>query len=294
MGSDVFTTVIKVLASISAMYMCLSPSTSLYKIHKQRSTGLASVVPLVALWACSHMWFLYGYVTDDVFPLMVTYIIGDVADILFIAVFYRWCSAKRKVIQAFVIALIINAIVTLYAVLGKRGLLGQSFSGVKVVVGSFATASSILLYASPFATISLVVKSKSSASIPFAMVLVGLVNNTLWIIYGFLLHDPLLIIPAVISLTIGTIQFVLYFCYQPKRQKPGAGNASVEVLPDVLPAQAPQSATVGEKNLTSSVVLPMEGELKLPELDVDRLEAAYSEVRSPSTMTAVPLAPTKQ
>lgn len=54
--SDTFLLVIKVLASLSALYMCVSPSTSLYKMHKKRDTGEVSIIPLVALWGCDHMW----------------------------------------------------------------------------------------------------------------------------------------------------------------------------------------------------------------------------------------------
>lgn len=56
--ADHFELTIKILASISALYMCLSPSSALHKIHKQRSTGQTSIIPLVALWVCDHMWYV--------------------------------------------------------------------------------------------------------------------------------------------------------------------------------------------------------------------------------------------
>ena len=51
-----FLLAIKVLASLSALYMCLSPVTAILKIHQLKTTGVTSVVPLVALWACNHLW----------------------------------------------------------------------------------------------------------------------------------------------------------------------------------------------------------------------------------------------
>lgn len=50
--------VIQILASLSALYMCVSPSASMYQIHKQKSTGQTSIIPLVALWACDHIWYV--------------------------------------------------------------------------------------------------------------------------------------------------------------------------------------------------------------------------------------------
>lgn len=212
-----FLLIIKVLASLSALYMCFSPSTSIYRIHKSQDTGTASIIPLVALWACNHMWMLYGYVNHSTFPLLVTYAVGDVLSVLFIAVYYRWSSEKSRVLKFSLLTLVINAIVAVYAVLGMKGVLGQSEYGLQMCVGVVAIASSILLYASPFSAISLVIQTKSSASIPITMVFVGVGNNALWIIYGLLIHDMLLVIPTVVSIMLGLVQVVLYVVYHPKR-----------------------------------------------------------------------------
>jgi solute carrier family 50 protein (sugar transporter) len=56
MSSGTFVTIIRVLSSMSAMYMCLSPTPTILKIRKTKSTGPVNVVPLAALWACNHLW----------------------------------------------------------------------------------------------------------------------------------------------------------------------------------------------------------------------------------------------
>lgn len=58
MSGGIFLTVIQVAASLSALYMCFSPSTDLYRIHKRQDVGDASVLPLAALWVCNHMWYV--------------------------------------------------------------------------------------------------------------------------------------------------------------------------------------------------------------------------------------------
>ncbi|GLD92599.1 hypothetical protein PINS_up001158 [Pythium insidiosum] len=231
--SDTFVLVIKVLASLSALYMCLSPSTSIYRIHKKRTTGPASAVPLVALWGCNHLWMLYGYVTDNVFPLMITYIVGDITSILFITVFCVYAPNRRFVLKTTAAMFLINAAVTIYVVLAKRGVIHQSVNQRNLVMGCIAIASSIFLYASPFATIKHVIRTKSSASIMFSMVMVGIVNNSLWIIYGFLISDAFLVVPTLINVVIGLVQLALYIVYHPKRQKAGAPTApSTAVIPE--------------------------------------------------------------
>lgn len=62
MGGGAFQTVIQVAASLSALYMCFSPSTDLYRIHKRQDVGEATVLPLAALWVCNHMWYVRIYV----------------------------------------------------------------------------------------------------------------------------------------------------------------------------------------------------------------------------------------
>lgn len=37
---------------------------------------------------------MYGYLSDNIFPLFATYLFGDVVSVLYIAVFYRCCSEK--------------------------------------------------------------------------------------------------------------------------------------------------------------------------------------------------------
>ncbi|TMW67850.1 hypothetical protein Poli38472_007522 [Pythium oligandrum] len=225
MGGPVVT-VFKVLASISAVYMCFSPSKAMYRIHKQRSTGVMSVVPLIALFVASHACLLYGYTSDNYFPIFTTYLIGDLASVAFTIVYFRYSNDRRNVLKLSAIALFLCAILTTYAVLGKNGKLGHSPRTVDQVVGYINVATAIVMYTSPFSTIMLVIRTKSAESVPFAMVLVGLLNNTLWAIYGFLIMDVIVIAPCVASVVIGLIQVVLYFIFHPKKRT--AGGIEIE------------------------------------------------------------------
>lgn len=231
----VFLTVIQVLASLSALYMCLSPTTDMYRMHKLRDVGQASVMPLAALWVCNHMWMLYGYVTDDLFPLLVTYAVGDVLGVIFLAIYYRWSKQRTYVLKVAAAALIINALVAVYVVLGKTGALPQSSSSFNLAVGYIAIASSLVLYSSPLSTIKLVIQTKSSESIPAPMIITGVINNTLWVIYGILLKDIILILPTAINIVLGAVQVMLYVIYHPKRDTNTAPCAVIQPLEILTP-----------------------------------------------------------
>ncbi|DAZ94689.1 TPA: hypothetical protein N0F65_000004 [Lagenidium giganteum] len=254
-----FLVVIKVLASLSALYMCFSPTPAIYRIHKTRSTGHVSIIPLVALWGCNHIWMLYGYVTDDLFPLLVTYAIGDVLCLIFVAVYFRWTTERKYVAKVCAFAFICNLLPTIYAVVGMQGYTYQPKHDVQQITGFIAIASSVILYASPFSAISHVIKTKSNESIPILMVIVGAANNTLWIVYGYLVSDLLLIIPTSFNAVLGVIQMTLYGFYHPKvrgsRIVNGSGGPRAVVSPkDLLPV----SYTTGtrEAPVAPAAVIP--------------------------------------
>lgn len=48
--------VLKLLASVSSVFQCLSPLPSLYEAHKTRDIGELSLLPLVMLCSVCHIW----------------------------------------------------------------------------------------------------------------------------------------------------------------------------------------------------------------------------------------------
>lgn len=172
---------------------------------------------------------LYGYVTDNIFPVLATYAIGDALSVVFLAVYIRWATERRAVMKTCFIALLCNAVVTVYVVLGKNGGFPQSQQTMTLVVGIVAIASSLALYASPLAAIKVVLQTRSSASLPFAMILAGAINNLLWVVYGALIHDLFLIVPSSVNAALGLVQVALYGVYHPSHF--AAGDAVVPVMP---------------------------------------------------------------
>ncbi|KAF1789354.1 SWEET sugar transporter [Phytophthora cactorum] len=192
MGAS-FEDVMRVVTTVSALYMCASPSSAVFRIHRHRNVGSASILPFTTLWVCNHIWMLYGYVTGNLFPVFTTYAIGDALS----------SSSLR--------------LVTMYVVLGMNGAFQQSQHTMTLVVGIIAVASSLALYASPLAAIKVVLQTRSSASLPFAMILAGAINNLLWVVYGFLVFDLFLIVPSSVNASLGLVQVALYGVYHPSR-----------------------------------------------------------------------------
>lgn len=49
--------VIKILASVASMALCLSPAPSTYTIHRQQKTGDVEFLPLATFFLCCHEWY---------------------------------------------------------------------------------------------------------------------------------------------------------------------------------------------------------------------------------------------
>ena len=173
------------------------------------------MVPYWVFWGHGCIRMLYGYVTHDVFPLMVTYAVGDVLSIGFLAVYFKYSTERTKVLKLSLVTLVICVVVTLYAIFGRYV---QPEGQAADIVGFIAIASSVILYSSPLTAIKRVLREKNAESLPFPMIVIGIVNNTLWIIYGFLIMDVLLVVPTCINVVIGTVQFVLCIVYSPSRR----------------------------------------------------------------------------
>lgn len=233
--------IVKVLASLGSMALCMSPVPSTYRIYTAKSTGETVLLPLVTFWMSCHIWYvahctcflksnsmltmlhnanrtLYGYVTADVFPLAITYGFGDFMGLVYMGVFYRYTLQKRAAQKLIGLATVFVVAMTVYSVLGMEGVLGQSKDVVKTAFGYITTICSVLMYTSPLATLRRVLQTKNSASIPVALCLAGCVGNTLWVIYGLMQADVFLWGTALFCAMFALLQVVLYLVFPPREE----------------------------------------------------------------------------
>lgn len=160
---------------------------------------------------------VYGWITDDVFPLFVTYLIGDICSVLYISIYYRYTQQKAYASKVVLSAALVISIISIYTILGKAGVTGQSSHDVNNVVGYVTAFGSVALYTSPFETIVRVLTTKSGASIPVLMCLCGCVSNSLWVVYGLVENDMFVFGLGVFCAFFALVQVVLYVVYNPNK-----------------------------------------------------------------------------
>ncbi|KAF1328182.1 Mtn3-like protein, partial [Globisporangium splendens] len=207
--------ILKALASLCSLAMILSPVPELYRSRKRKHTGEMAIMPLIGLWVNSHMWMVYGLVTSNIFPLFVTYVVGDVCSVFYISIFYRYTKEKAYTLKAIVFGIVVLAAFTTYTILAKAGITGQSSHSVEQVVGYITALGSVAPYVFPLETIALVLRTKSAASIPVLMCLCGAIGNALWITYGLLIDDMFVFGLGIPCGLFALVQVVLYIVYNP-------------------------------------------------------------------------------
>lgn len=174
---------------------------------------------------------------------MTTTVFGCVMALVYIAIFLMATNDTQKAVKLCGLGAVPVVLFTAYAVLARVGVTGQSNSSTGDVFGYLSLLVSIGFYASPFATIREVLRSKNAASIPIALCTAGTIGNSLWTLYGLAQSDWFIFLPNVVCVLIGVAQILLYVKYNPIRQ--GASDNAAAVVNVVLSPTSKQSQQLG-------------------------------------------------
>ncbi|EGZ22862.1 hypothetical protein PHYSODRAFT_554501 [Phytophthora sojae] len=240
-----FITTIKVLTTIAQVAQRLSPVPDLYRVHKNRDTGVMAFTPLIAMLLCNHVWLIYAYTVKNIFPLFSVCIFGDIVLAVYIAVYAKYCPDRKYVIKCLVMGTVPFVLVTLYTVLVACGAIPQSRHQLGVILGYLADVTTFALFMSPFEKLKLVIRTKSSAAIPVLLCSIMFVNSSLWLVNGIVDDDLFIVVPNVVGVLLTAIQLTLYFVYRPGRAVSSAdtGESEFDVVAELESDSAKQVST---------------------------------------------------
>ncbi|GMF60528.1 unnamed protein product [Phytophthora fragariaefolia] len=216
MSKDTAILVFRILSGIATTCMVSSPSFLMYRIQKQKHVGVASVFPLAALLANSHVWMMYGYLEDMWFPIFSCFLYGECCAVVFLAVYTYYCADKGYVIRTLSVFITILSLLTIYAIVGGLGCTNQTTKSVSTIIGIFADCAGISLYGAPMEKLFQVLKHKTAVFINVHMVYAGIANNIVWLTYGVLITNWFIIFINVLFITVNTFTMCLYVKYDPK------------------------------------------------------------------------------
>ncbi|KAG7395001.1 hypothetical protein PHYBOEH_004403 [Phytophthora boehmeriae] len=216
MVNVIIETLFRVLASITSISVTLSMAPSTYRIFRQKDTGIASVLPLVCMWANAHIWMLDGATVKNWFPMFATFLTSDVISIIYVTTFICFARDRKKALRRTAIVFLILVIMTVYALLGNAGLTNQSNDGVDMTLGIIGVLAGLSMFISPFERMRKVLHYKSAAFIPIPLVVAGALNNVMWVVYAPMIESWFLFGGNMLCLLVNFVNLILYVIYNPK------------------------------------------------------------------------------
>lgn len=228
---DTTRNIIGIIGNVICLVLFLSPFPTIVKIWKEGTVAQYSSVPYLATFINCGLWSLYAIPIVHPKALLVLTIDGAglAIEVVFLFVFF-FCSDKRK---RFVLALAILAELIFMAVLAALVItLAHSWRLRSAIIGTIAAMASIAMYASPLASMKLVISTKSVEYMPFSLSLCSLLNSLCWTLYALVGIDLCILVPNGIGVLLGLAQLLLYAKYY-KSNRGGIEKKQVHVQVDL-------------------------------------------------------------
>ncbi|KAG7389826.1 hypothetical protein PHYBOEH_007221 [Phytophthora boehmeriae] len=214
--SDVLTA-LRVLCTITAIMVALSPAPDFWSIYKNRSTGTVSILPVVTMFCNCYVWVMYAHLVNNFLPIFVICTVGMFTSIAFGACYYHWSNDHRYIHQLYSVAFKVLAVYTLYFALGTSGVTNQSDDHVETTLGILSSLVNLALDASPLETIKEVIQTRDASTIPIVLSTTFLLNAAVWVAYAIADNNIFLLVPNAVGMILCSIQVILYRVYRPKQ-----------------------------------------------------------------------------
>ncbi|GMF66075.1 unnamed protein product [Phytophthora lilii] len=152
--------------------------------------------------------------TVTIFPVIVSQFFGEVAAIVFTAVYYRWTNDRPALNKLLLLGgLVAYAAITLYVALGIAKVTEQTNHEVGKTLGYVGVVINIWMYASPLRTVRLVLKTQSAASLPINL---SVITTALWVAVSIVDGDMLIMSLNIAGFALSIIQITLYMRFRLK------------------------------------------------------------------------------
>jgi len=221
------TWVYDILAPLLGVLICtvmfLSPIVVVRKAIKNNDLGDLNPLPWLAIVVNCFGWALYGCMRRDYFVFWSNFP-GFVCGVYYVVSAIKILTTQQerptsirqlKVIEGiFYGAFIFWGIVGMIAAL----VLGESTTQRETaafLVGIICCVAAVTYYIAPLVAMFQIIRSRDSSSLYPPTLIANLLNATLWSIYGYAIHDPLIWVPNSISLVLSIVQVILCALFWP-------------------------------------------------------------------------------
>jgi len=202
-----FAFVVKTLCMMSNVLFQVSPIPQVRLFDKMGDTGEADAAPFISILYGGCQWCFYGFfayvMTQKSGFLVLVYsnVAGAILGVYYILGFQRNCKNPESLRKLF---MYYQAASTL-AILQVLAMIVLPRERALFFCGFVSSVCSVLGACSLLATLPIVLKTRSSASINKTLLGVGMMSAVLWLTCGLLLRDAWIIVPNVFGLLLQSI-----------------------------------------------------------------------------------------
>jgi len=197
---------VSTLATVATICQFLTGSSICREFIRKGSTGDVSSLPLVMGALTNWCWFRYGLLVEDT-ALIVVNGVGASLNSLYSACFYAYSGIRRRSVQIQVVGAL-SFYLTLLAYIHHVDL----DYGINTC-GMVAAGLAVGFFASPLANLGNVLRTRSTETLPFPMIVANFILTGLWVLYGSIIGDTFVKVPNGLGWLLSTIQLILFCIY---------------------------------------------------------------------------------
>ncbi|XP_066997602.1 sugar transporter SWEET1 [Anabrus simplex] len=195
-------------ASVTTILQFFSGAFICKDIIKQGSTKDVSVMPFLGGTAVGVLMLKYSLILDD--PAMTRVnLFGLFLNALYLVCYYIYTHEKGAVLTQLMYSTAFVGVLLGYTAWESPDLIEFRF-------GMIITILLMLLIASPLFSLGEVIRTKSTATLPFPLILSGTLVTFQWLLYGIIIKNEFIQFQNVVGLVLSVIQLSLFAIYPSK------------------------------------------------------------------------------
>ncbi|KAH9300957.1 hypothetical protein KI387_012540, partial [Taxus chinensis] len=206
-----------ILGSAFALCMYGAPISTFRRVMLKKTTGDMSALPYaIGLLNCLvYTWYGSPLISNgwDNALVMAINAVGLLLECCFctIYLFFAPPKSRRRMAMMFVGVLMIFTSIATVSIWGMN-------AHKKLIVGTAGMVASVILYGSPLSDIRVVVRTKSVECMSIYFSLFAFLGSVLWLMYGALSKDILIMAPNFLGIPLASIQMIVYCVYSRKKR----------------------------------------------------------------------------
>lgn len=200
--------IVSTTASITTIGQFFSGVFICKDIIKSGSTHNVSVMPFLGGTAMGILMFQYSSILND--PAMTRVnIFGLILNICYLLCYYIYSHEKSVILTQMMYATVFIGIMLGYS-------FWESPSLIEFRYGMIITILLMLLIASPLFSLSEIIRTKSTATLPFPLIVSGTLVTFQWLLYGIIIKNEFIQFQNVVGLILSVVQLSLFAIYPNK------------------------------------------------------------------------------